>query len=94
MGSTDYNATVSGLGLGDVFAFEEHSERHTVCEASLSVDGSVAHLSYVDGGHDTPAAFRRVFLIDRAPNCPCGIRYEHCENECPWPDRVWEAASL
>lgn len=94
MGSIDYNATVADLGIGDVFTFEQRSERHTVREASLSVDGSVVHLSYADGGHDTPATYRRVFLIDRAPRCGCGRRYEHCENECVWPDAVWTAAGF
>lgn len=90
MADTDYNATVSALGLGDVFSFEEHSERHTVREAASSVDGTVVHLDYADGGHDTPATFRRIFLIERAPDCECGIRFEHCENECVWPDALWD----
>lgn len=94
MGDTDYNATVSELGLGDVFSFEHRHGRHTVREASGSVDGTVVHLSYTNGGHDTPATFRRIFLIERAPNCDCGIRFEYCENECVWPDALWIAAGF
>lgn len=94
MGDIDYNATAADLGLGDVFSFEEHSERHTVQEASLSVDGSVVHVWYTDGGRDTLVTYWRIFLIERAPSCPCGVRFEHCDNECVWPDALWIAAGF
>lgn len=94
MDETDYNATASMLGMGDRFRFTGHGAVLTVRESTPSVDGSVVHLDYADGGRDVVHPYARIHRIECAPRCDCGHRFEHCENGCVWPDALRVCAGL
>lgn len=78
--------TAETLGMGD-------SYRHSV------LGEPIGPISWVDDAHDDHRlirvdgfyferlnAYQRVYVTERAPKCPCGVRFENCENECIWPD--------
>lgn len=88
MGSTSYNATVSQLGMGDRFKLEEHAAVTTVAWTDGTVDGSHVIVRESTGDIVTMATFRRIFLVEQAPRCDCGRRFENCDQGCVWPDAL------
>ena len=79
---TEYAET---LGMGDTYKTTEHGAVYTVHGSEMTVDGG----THIEGPgftlqHDFQPCVR-VIIVSRAPKCPCGRRYERCEQECVWP---------
>lgn len=86
--STDYNATVSQLGMGDRFQLAQHGAVVTVAWTDHSVDGAAVYVRDSAGETSVLATFRRIHVTEHAPRCGCGRRYERCEQGCDWPDAM------
>lgn len=88
--STDYNATASQLGMGDRFQLEQHSAPVTVAWTDASSDGSILYVRESTGDLATLPMYRRIHVIEHAPRCGCGRRFENCDQGCVWPDVLEE----
>jgi hypothetical protein len=86
--STDYNATVSQLGMGDRFQLSQHGAVETVAWTDGSVDGSVVYVRTGSGDVSVIQTYRRCHVTQYAPRCGCGRRFERCEQGCDWPDEL------
>lgn len=84
----DYNATVSQLGMGDRFQLVQHGPVTTVAWTDGSADNSVVYVRDSTGELITLATYLRINIVERAPRCGCGRRYENCEQGCDWPDEI------
>ena len=88
--STDYNATVSQLGMGDRFQTSQHGPVVTVAWTDAAVDGSLMYVREADGTLATLPMYGRVHITEHAPRCACRRRFENCEQGCDWPDELEE----
>lgn len=88
--STDYNATVSTLGMGDRFQTSQHGAVVTVAWTDGSVDGSVVYVREACGSLAPMPTFQRIHVVERAPRCGCGRRFDYCDQGCAWPDHLEE----
>jgi hypothetical protein len=89
--STDYNAVIGNLGMGDRFQLAQHGEVFTVAWADDSVDGSLVYVSTTKGGNvEILETNRRCHIVEHAPRCHCNRRYERCELGCIWPEAMWD----
>ena len=86
--STDYNSTYGALGMGDRFQTTQHGPVVTVAWTEGSADGSIVYLRESDGSLTTPPTYGCVHVVERAPRCGCGRRYENCEYGCEWPEAL------
>jgi hypothetical protein len=77
------------LGMGDYFRHQPHGETYgPINWVEESTDGTTRYVETVKDGIMLIHPFRRVYVTQRAPRCECGRRYEYCEAECPWPQRM------
>ena len=85
---TEYADT---LGMGDVYKRSEYGKPiGPLSWVDFTVDGGC--WTRVQGRLiDVFAECARVYVVSRAPKCPCGTRYEDCENECEWPQWAEDA---
>lgn len=88
--STDYNATVSSLGMGDRFQLAQHGPVATVAWTDGSADNSVVYVRESNGDVVTLPTYRRIHVTERAPRCGCGRRFDYCDQGCVWPDELEE----
>lgn len=80
----DYNATMADLGTGDRFQLTQHGDVHTVAWADPSADGSWVYIrTPFDVLHFPSNLLCKV--VEEAPRCGCGRRFERCEQDCPVP---------
>jgi hypothetical protein len=86
--STDYNATVSDLRLGDRFRLERHGAAFRVAHLSYTVDGGTVHLVDETGEPTAYPAYLRCHVVEAGPRCACGRSYDSCEWDCAWPDEL------
>jgi hypothetical protein len=86
--STDYNATVSQLGMGDRFQLSHHGTVHTVAWTDGSVDGGTNYVRTSTGDVMDLAMYRRCHVVEQAPRCDCGRRFDYCDQGCLWPDAL------
>jgi len=92
--TTDYNANVSQLGMGDRFQLNQHGPVTRVAWADHSIDGSVMYVRDADGDVITLGLYARIHITAPAPRCGCGRRFENCEQDCVWPDELEELLSV
>jgi hypothetical protein len=86
--STDYNATIAELGMGDRFQLSHHGAVTVVAWTDASADGTVVYVRDSAGETELLATYRRCRVVERAPRCGCGRRFENCDQSCDWPSAL------
>jgi hypothetical protein len=88
--TTDYNACVGNLGMGDRFQLALHGQVFTVAWADDSADGSVRYVTIKGANTEILDTNRRCHIVTPAPRCHCDRRFEDCELACIWPEDMWD----
>lgn len=85
---------VDSFGTGDRYKAAALAPVLTVRYRQDCVDDSF-YFTHTDGTTSRNyLGAELVYPVSYAPKCPCGGRYEDCENECPWPAELEEAWGL